>query len=75
MLNQNRLKAAFDMFDQNQDGTISYDEVRDILGGQSQSESDDVFKDMIKEMDVDGDGTISFQEFEQMMTQMIQAKQ
>ena len=60
------------MFDQNQDGTISYDEVRELLGGQSLGESDEVFRDMIKEMDVDGDGTIDFAEFEQMMTQMIQ---
>jgi Ca2+-binding EF-hand superfamily protein len=37
-------------------------------------QSDDVFKDMIKEMDIDGDGTISFQEFEQMMNQMIQTR-
>lgn len=62
------------MFDQNMDGTISYDEVREILGGQDMGQSDDVFKDMIKEMDIDGDGTISFQEFEQMMNQMIQTR-
>ena len=48
MLNKNRLKAAFDMFDRNQDGTISFEEVREILGGGQASEgTDDVYKQMI----------------------------
>lgn len=67
MVNKERLKAAFDMFDSNQDGTISYDEVRELLGGDGiigAEEGDDVFKDMIKEVDVDGDGSISYEEFE-----------
>ena len=72
MLNKNRLKAAFDMFDRNQDGTISFEEVREILGGgQANEGTDDVYKQMIQEMDIDGDGQISFEEFEKVMTQMI----
>jgi Ca2+-binding EF-hand superfamily protein len=56
------------MFDRDQNGTISFEEVREILGTGKPKESDEVFKEIIKEMDIDGDGLISFDEFEQVMT-------
>jgi len=72
MLNKDRMRAAFNMFDKNGNGTISFEEVRDIFGSAGQSQNDEMFKDMIREMDLDGDGEISFPEFEQMMNQLLQ---
>lgn len=54
------------MFDKDKSGTITADEVKQILGGASGS-SDQVWDDVIKECDVDGDGLISFEEFLVMM--------
>jgi len=70
MLSKERLKAAFDIFDNNGNGSISFSEVKQLLdhGGQTENK---VFEDMIAEMDLDGDGEISFPEFEKMMTVLI----
>ena len=66
MLTKQRLKAAFDMFDENGNGTIDYLEVKKLLDHSGTSKGD-YFKELIKEMDIDGDGEISFEEFEKMM--------
>jgi Ca2+-binding EF-hand superfamily protein len=50
------------MFDTNKNGSISLDEVKKLLGCGAVSEND-TFKDMITEMDRDGNGEISFVEF------------
>lgn len=66
VLNNKNLRIAFDMFDKDKSGTITADEVKQILGGASGS-NDSVWDDIIKECDVDGDGLISFEEFLIMM--------
>mmetsp|Transcript_29657 Transcript_29657/g.45208 ORF Transcript_29657/g.45208 Transcript_29657/m.45208 type:complete len:137 (+) Transcript_29657:1277-1687(+) len=70
MLSKDRLKAAFDIFDRDGSGSISFTEVKALLdhGGGTNNQ---VFEEMIAEMDLDGDGEISFPEFEKMMTVLI----
>lgn len=70
MLTSKRLKAAFDMFDENGNGTIDYQEVKKLLDHNGSTKGD-YFKELIQEMDIDGDGEISFPEFEKMMEALI----
>ena len=61
------------MFDKNDSGTISFDELRNVLQGDNGDEfTDEVFKNLIKQIDMDGNGEIDFNEFEKMMTLLVQ---
>jgi len=65
------IKEAFDIFDVNKDGHISVSELvkaMETLGFNSKNEA--IYK-MISEMDEDGNGTIDFAEFLDMMTARI----
>jgi Ca2+-binding EF-hand superfamily protein len=58
------------MFDENGNGSISYLEVKKLLDHSGNTKGD-YFKELIEEMDMDGDGEISFPEFEKMMEALI----
>merc|ERR1719421_155714 len=53
------LWAAFRTFDLNGDGEITRDELKQLL----QTADDKIITDMVGEVDTDGDGAISFEEF------------
>lgn len=64
------LREAFEVFDVNKDGVISVKELEMVLvslglkqGGMKLHD----FEDMIRKVDVDGDGMIDFNEFKKMM--------
>ena len=61
-----KLKAAFDMMDKNGDNTISPDELLDVF---SFNENFDIemAREMIRQVDVNCDGGIQFEEFNVMM--------
>ena len=59
-----RLRLAFDQLDVDNSGQLDRDEVRSALGGNDDALADEI----INQFDVDGDGMISFEEFESMMT-------
>ncbi|XP_007033950.2 PREDICTED: calmodulin-like protein 7 [Theobroma cacao] len=63
------MKEAFNVFDQNGDGYISVDELRSVLVslGLKQGKTIEDCKRMIMKVDVDGDGRVNFKEFKQMM--------
>lgn len=63
-----QLRAAFKVFDKNNDGFISVKELADVLMNLGEKMTDDEFEDMINEADVDGDGQINYEEFIDMMT-------
>lgn len=63
-----QLRAAFKVFDKNNDGFISVKELADVLMNLGEKMTDDEFEDMINEADVDGDGRINYEEFIDMMT-------
>jgi calcium-dependent protein kinase len=79
-LKEEKLWAAFKMFDKDGNGKISAAELRDVLGSINHSSIlislDDenfksdlkVFEQMIKEADLNGDGEIDYNEFLKMMT-------
>jgi calmodulin len=60
-------REAFGLFDKNGDGTISSSELGTIMRSLGQNPTESELQDMINEVDVDGNGTIDFDEFLNMM--------
>jgi len=59
------------MFDKDGSGVISADEIREVLQfGGSNTLSAEAVDIIIKQVDANGDGEISFEEFVQMMTSL-----
>ena len=67
--NEEDMREAFNVFDQNADGFITVDELRTVLSslGLKQGRTVQDCKNMISKVDVDGDGMVDFKEFKQMM--------
>lgn len=63
------LKEAFDVFDNDKDGLISVEELALVLNslGLREGKKIEECKEMIKKVDVDGDGMVNFNEFKRMM--------
>ena len=61
---EKNLKQAFDKFDLDGNGEITFDELRQVLGG---DEEDEDIKKLIEAVDKNGDGQINFEEFKDMM--------
>ncbi|KAK4493128.1 hypothetical protein RD792_018019 [Penstemon davidsonii] len=63
------MREAFNVFDQNGDGFITFEELRSVLSslGLKQGRAIEDCKRMIMKVDVDGDGRVNFDEFRQMM--------
>merc|ERR1712100_496293 len=71
LLSNNKLQSAFKMFDKDGGGSISTDEIKQVLSfGQNLDE--DVVNSIIKQVDANGDGEISFDEFAEMMLKTVQ---
>ena len=69
VLTNEKLQAAFKMFDKDGSGLISADEIKEVLGfGQTLSE--EAVNKIIKQVDENGDGEISFDEFVVMMKKL-----
>lgn len=62
LLSNNKLQTAFKMFDKDGGGTISVDEIKEVLSfGQNLDEN--IIQQIIKQVDANGDGEISYEEF------------
>ncbi|MQL74876.1 hypothetical protein Taro_007219 [Colocasia esculenta] len=63
------MREAFNVFDQNGDGFITVEELRSVLAslGLKQGRTVEDCRKMIRKVDVDGDGMVNFKEFKQMM--------
>ncbi len=61
-ISEEKLISAFKIFDKDNSGTISPDEIREVLGGAA-ALSDEVVSGIIKQVDENGDGQIQFEEF------------
>ena len=76
LTSQEKLHAAFRMFDKDGSGTISADEIREVLGfGGSNQLSAEAVDAIIKQVDENGDGDIQFEEFVTIMTSLDQLAQ
>ncbi|GLB41004.1 putative calmodulin mediates the control of a large number of enzymes, ion channels and other proteins by Ca(2) [Lyophyllum shimeji] len=65
-------KEAFALFDKDNDGTITHDELGTIMRKLGQNPTDAELDSMIREVDADNSGTIDFNEFLNMMAKNIQ---
>ncbi|OWF37197.1 Calmodulin [Mizuhopecten yessoensis] len=60
-------KEAFDLFDKDGDGKVSAKELGTVMKSLGQNPTEKELVDMINEVDSDGNGTIEFEEFLNMM--------
>ncbi|EFJ32870.1 hypothetical protein SELMODRAFT_83841 [Selaginella moellendorffii] len=60
-------KEAFSLFDKDGDGCITTSELAVVMRSLGQNPSEQELREMIEEVDVDGNGTIDFQEFLNLM--------
>lgn len=66
------LKEAFSIFDKDGDGTITAKELGTVMRSLGQNPTDQELDDMVKEIDVDGNGEIDFEEFVTLMTRKME---
>lgn len=66
-MSHEKLWNAFKRFDINDTGKITADELREVLDQEHLVKDPNYWADMVREVDVDGDGTIDFDEFVSMM--------
>ncbi|KAF5454675.1 hypothetical protein F2P56_024322 [Juglans regia] len=64
---EEELKEAFKVFDQDQDGYISPNELRHVMINLEERLTDEEVDQMIRDADLDGDGLINYEEFVRMM--------
>lgn len=64
-LKEENLRTAFKMFDKDGSGKISIDELKMVLGAGIEGQTDDEkdWNEIIRQVDIDGDGEIDFEEF------------
>ena len=70
LLTEEKLKAAFALFDMNGDGDIEAKELQEVMGENNDIQGN-VWAKMIAEVDLDGNGVIDFEEFKDMMKKLI----
>ncbi len=70
LLTEKNLKTAFNMFDKDKSGLITTDELKLVLG-QDSNISEKVWKQMISNIDENGDGELSYEEFRDMMYKIL----
>ena len=70
LLTEEKLKAAFSLFDMNGDGDIEAKELQEVMGENIDIE-DNIWAKIIEEVDLDGNGVIDFEEFKDMMKKLV----
>ena len=81
LLTNEKLQAAFNLFDIDQNGRITIEEIKSLLGGGAEAYlmggepvtnvSNDIWKGLMGEGDTNNDGEITFEEFKLMMKKML----
>ena len=70
LLQDDKLRQAFRFYDKDDSGSISIDEIKDVLGV-GKSIDDHVWDQVVKEVDRDGNGEVDFDEFKEMMVKLL----
>jgi len=72
LLTNEKLQAAFNLFDIDGDGRITLEEIKSLLGTNLDMETNkDIWKELMAEGDDNDDGEISFEEFKTMMKKLL----
>jgi calmodulin len=61
-------REAFKIYDKNGDGSISINELSDMLKNLGMEYTDEELKELVREVDLDNNGNIDFREFMHLMT-------
>eukprot|EP00092_Neocalanus_flemingeri_P062616 GFUD01075567.1.p1 GENE.GFUD01075567.1~~GFUD01075567.1.p1 ORF type:complete len:149 (+),score=63.10 GFUD01075567.1:51-497(+) len=69
LLQNAEFKEAFDEFDKDGSGAISSKELLGVMRAMGQNPTEDELNNLVMEVDLDGNGTIDFPEFLEMMKQ------
>lgn len=76
ILTEKNLQAVFNLFDKDRSGKISISEIRNILGGEGDLKiTDEVWSQVVSEMDNNGDGEVEFKEFKAMMNKLVDCRE
>lgn len=67
------LKAAFRAFDKNGDGTISLEEIKELMLAMGEHASEDDIVKLMQSMDVNGDGNVDYEEVAEVVTKEMKA--
>ena len=67
ILKDEKLRGAFSLFDKDNSGSISADEIKQTLGIGKKFGNEEIWDEIIREVDANGDGEITFEEFKMMM--------
>ena len=70
LMQDDKLRQAFRFYDKDDSGSISTDEIKDVLGV-GKSISEEVWAQVVKEVDADGNGEVDFDEFKTMMKKLL----
>jgi len=71
LLSKERLEAVFKLFDKDGNGYLTADELQEIFNpGNAKEIEENVWVELIKEVDENGDGKISYKEFKEMMLKL-----
>ncbi|CAG2234632.1 CALM [Mytilus edulis] len=68
-------RAAFRLFDKDGDGTITTHEIGVVMRSLGKHPTDEDLKKIVDEIDIDGDGTVTFEEFLAIMTKQLCSKE
>jgi calcium-dependent protein kinase len=75
-MKKERLVEAFKHFDKDGNGKISVKDIKKVFGaGGKKYGNENIWKQIISEVDEDGDGYITFPEFQKMMNQFMRASE
>jgi calcium-dependent protein kinase len=70
LLSENNLKLAFNLFDLDQNGSISVDEIKTIIGG-GRSIPDNVMMELLAEIEKTSDEEIDYHDFKKIMIKIV----
>lgn len=73
VLSEQNLRFAFNMFDADQNGMISKGELKSMFET-SEKKDDALWQEIFDEVDTDGDGDISYQEFAATMNKVLNSQ-
>jgi len=75
ILTEKNLKYAFDFFDKDKSGSISPEEIKEILfinpDPNNPLKENEILNEIVKEIDTNGDGLISYEEFKCLMIKVL----
>jgi calcium-dependent protein kinase len=75
LLTENNLNLAFNFFDKDKSGKLSLEEVKNVLGIVSDDpKNKEIVSKIIRDVDTNGDGEVSFDEFKVLMKNTLSSK-